>query len=96
MALGRRCDIGCLTWPDDPAYKTCPVCGEKTKRYRGVKPADADEVAQAKFEAFYKEWDEKMPDSRLQMSPEQSLRWDGKYPNGRPDVLPQARQPKTG
>lgn len=86
MALGRRCAIGCLTWPDEKnKYGTCPVCGEKTTRYRGVTVADEDEINAALFEAHYREYDERMPASRLKMTPEQALYWDGKYPNGKPD-----------
>lgn len=85
MALGRRCDIGCLTWPDDNKYKVCPICGEPTTRYRGVTVADDDEINNAYFEAFYEEWDEKMPPSRLEMTPEEIIYWESKYPGGRPD-----------
>lgn len=89
MALGRRCDLGCLTWPDDKKkYDPCPICGEPTTRYRGVTVADEDEITQAMFEAFYKEWDERKPANRLLMTPEESLYWDEKYPGGRPDPRP--------
>ena len=84
MALGRRCDLGCETWPDDSKYKVCPECGEQTKRFRGVTPLTEEEALPLRFEAFYKEWDERMPASRLEMSPENGARWDALYPNGRP------------
>ena len=84
MAIGRRCEIGCETWPDDDKYKACPECGETTTRYRGVEPLSEEEAAPRRFEAFYREWDEKMPDVRLKMTPEETLRWDGLYPDGRP------------
>lgn len=82
--IGRRCEIGCETWPDTDKYKRCPECGEPTKRYRGVEPLSEEEAAPLAFEAFYKEWDDKMPDMRLKMTPEETLRWDGLYPDGRP------------
>jgi hypothetical protein len=89
MALGRRCAIGCLTWPDDKKkYKTCPVCGEPTTRYRGVTVADEDEINAAMFEAYYAEYDEKLSSlrpNRFALTPEETLYWDGKYPKGRPD-----------
>lgn len=84
MALGRRCGLGCETWPDEDKFKVCPSCGDKTIRYKGVSPITEEEAAPYLFEAFYQEWDEKMPDSRLQMSPEESLKWDALFPNGRP------------
>ena len=84
MAIGRRCDLGCETWPDDDQYKVCPECGQKTTRYKSVTPLTEEEAIPLRFEAFYKEWDEKMPDTRLLMTPEESLRWDGLFPNGRP------------
>lgn len=88
MALGRRCDLGCETWPDDDKFKVCPECGEKTKRYKGVNPITDEEAVPYLFEAFYQEWDEKMPETRLQMTPEEHLRWDALFPNGRPFPVP--------
>lgn len=88
MAIGRRCDVGCLTWPDDKKYAKCPVCGEPTTRYSNLKVADADEINETLFDVFYKEWDERQPASRLLMTPEEALVWDQKYPDGRPDPSP--------
>ena len=43
-AADRRCDLGCLTWPDDrKKYGICPICGEPTTRYRNVEVSDEDE-----------------------------------------------------
>jgi hypothetical protein len=86
MALGRRCDLGCETWPDDTKYKVCPECGQETTRYKGnnIHPLTEEEATPLRFEAFYKEWDEKMPESRLEMSPTESLKWEELYPDGRP------------
>lgn len=57
MAFGRRCDLGCESWPDSDEYDYCAHCGEPTTRYRGLYPLDEDEarseVAHAKFEAYY-------------------------------------------
>ena len=57
MALGRRCSIGCETWPDEAVYARCPVCGEETTRYKRVTPLDADEarsiLLHAEFEKYY-------------------------------------------
>jgi hypothetical protein len=44
MAWGRRCEIGCETWPDESTYTTCPSCGEKTTRYSNLSPLDAAEA----------------------------------------------------
>jgi len=89
MALGRRCGLGCETWPDDDKFKVCPECGEKTTRFKGVTPISEEEARPYLFEAFYEEWDVKMPDSRLQMTPEESLKWDALYPDGRPSPAPE-------
>lgn len=57
--LGRRCDMGCETWPDDDDYARCPQCGEPTTRYRDVHPLDADDARSKRlhieFERFYAE-----------------------------------------
>jgi hypothetical protein len=86
MAIGRRCEIGCETWPDVGAYRVCPECGEPTTRYRGenIRPISEEEALPRLFEAFYREWDEKMPPTRLLMSPQETIRWEELYPNGRP------------
>jgi hypothetical protein len=57
MAFGRRCSLGCESWPDDDKYNSCEVCGEKTKRYRNLSPLDEDEansrVQNIRFDAYY-------------------------------------------
>lgn len=65
MALGRRCEAGCESWPDDPRYKVCPICGEATKRYRNLSPLDKSEALHAEFEAFYAAWDDEHDPDRL-------------------------------
>lgn len=60
MALGRRCAIGCETWPDEPLYSKCPTCGESTRRVRGVQPLPKDEaqslLLHANFETYYERY----------------------------------------
>lgn len=60
MAYGRRCDLGCESWPDDDSYESCPVCGQPTERASGLKPLPADDARDLKrtldFEAFYEAW----------------------------------------
>lgn len=55
--IGRRCGMGCETWPDDEAYADCPQCGEPTRRCRGVRPLSPDEAQSRKahldFESIY-------------------------------------------
>jgi hypothetical protein len=55
--LGRRCDMGCGTWPDKTIYSKCPTCGEPTTRYKDVDPMPDDEaqaiLLASQFEAFY-------------------------------------------
>lgn len=57
MAWGRRCDIGCETWPDDDRYEECVHCGEPTTRFRNLRPIPEDEaelvVSYLKFEEYY-------------------------------------------
>lgn len=55
---GRRCSMGCETWPDDPLFTTCSICGEKTRRVGNGQPTVSFEDARlAKlhelFEEFY-------------------------------------------
>lgn len=89
MAWGRRCDLGCESWPDADDYKRCPECGGETTRYSNLRPMDDDEAASAKahkeFETFYEVYDRKADPARLVMDPEEAVYWDEKYPEGRPD-----------
>lgn len=87
MALGRRCDLGCETWPDDDMFDVCPECGQKTTRYKKVSPIDMEDAVPMLFEAFYREWDKKKPEERLRMTPRESRKWDDLYPDGRPSQL---------
>jgi hypothetical protein len=57
-AIGRRCSMGCETWPDTDEYSLCPICDNDTKRFRGVEPL-LDQVAlskkcHAEFQRYYK------------------------------------------
>jgi hypothetical protein len=65
MAWGRRCGMGCESWPDDNAYKVCPICGEKAPRYKNLEPLTPEEAAHAAFEHFYSKWDEDHDPGRL-------------------------------
>lgn len=55
--LGRRCAMGCQSWPDDEAYATCPICEELTRLYRGINPLSEKDAAslanKANFERYY-------------------------------------------
>lgn len=87
MALGRRCDMGCESWPDSNEYRVCPLCGEPTTRFRNLQPLDEDEARRVKFDAFYAGWCEgrNQPlDGPLPNTPEESLFWAAKYPDGEP------------
>jgi hypothetical protein len=57
IQFGRRCAMGCETWPDDDEYAICPTCRSETKRYKGVKPLSKKEARtlkrQAEFESYY-------------------------------------------
>lgn len=65
MALGRRCDAGCESWPDTEKYKTCPVCGEQTTRFRNLEPLTQKEANAREFELFYERWDADHDPGRL-------------------------------
>jgi hypothetical protein len=53
----RRCAIGCESWPDDPIFTTCSVCGEPTTRIDKEPTIGFDEARSIKlhdlFEQFY-------------------------------------------
>jgi hypothetical protein len=57
---GRRCDLGCASWPDSDEYDICPYCDQETTRYTNLTPMDPEEASKAKshvlFEDFYEEW----------------------------------------
>ncbi len=57
--FGRRCAIGCESWPDLEEYERCPICGEVTTRYNNLLPLTKKEAksraAHARFEDFYEE-----------------------------------------
>lgn len=57
MAIGRRCALGCESWPDQALYSTCPLCGEKTRRSHGLKPLSVDDansiLLHIQFERYY-------------------------------------------
>lgn len=59
MEGGRRCDIGCASWPNHDDYKTCPQCGEPTRLIRNVQPMEADEarsiMLHLRFEDYYQD-----------------------------------------
>lgn len=56
---GRRCDLGCESWPDELIYQKCPTCGEPTTRYTNLYPVSDEEgrsaIRRAAFERFYEE-----------------------------------------
>lgn len=61
MAWGRRCSIGCATWPDDEQYEQCPECGTPTDRFSnaGRDLLDEEEARSrkliAEFEDYYEQ-----------------------------------------
>lgn len=54
---GRRCELGCESWPDSLEFNTCLRCGGPTKRYSNLQPMSLEEgrsaLAHAKFTAYY-------------------------------------------
>lgn len=71
MAWGRRCDLGCETWPDQELYRKCPVCGEKTDRFSNAGSDLLDEaealvkLLYSQFEEYYRRWDSQRDPRRL-------------------------------
>lgn len=57
LRWGRRCDLGCESWPDELIYQKCPTCGEPTTRYSNLDPVSDEEgraaIRVAAFERFY-------------------------------------------
>lgn len=57
MSIGRRCAMGCATWPDETTYLDCPICRKATKRYRGADPMTPKAALSAKkyadFDHYY-------------------------------------------
>lgn len=55
-AAGRRCDMGCESYPDHSDFSKCLVCGEPTRRLNNAWPMPEDEarskLSHAKFEAW--------------------------------------------
>lgn len=60
MAVGRRCDIGCESWPNQELYARCPICGEATKVYTNLRPLSEKEAASIlshkEFEVYYERY----------------------------------------
>lgn len=61
---GRRCPLGCESWPDTNEFARCLECGQETTRYSGltgVLPLDEARsmLKHAKFNAFYARWCER-------------------------------------
>jgi hypothetical protein len=54
---GRRCEIGCESWPDSLDYSVCPRCGGETERMSNLRPLSDLEARRIKthidFEEFY-------------------------------------------
>lgn len=57
---GRRCDLGCESWPDEMLYLKCPICGEETTRFSNLRPLPEDEaksiLLHKQFETYYERY----------------------------------------
>lgn len=89
---GRRCAVGCESWPDKDEYRTCPICGEATKAFNNLIPLPEDEAASkaahALFEDFYEEW----CDARGQ-TVTGPLAWDAERFGPEPTYVPDPPKP---
>jgi hypothetical protein len=54
--VGRRCEMGCETWPDDTLYSICPNCEEPTRRFTRMSPLSAEEALSKKKHADFERW----------------------------------------
>jgi hypothetical protein len=56
---GRRCDLGCESWPDADEFSKCLRCGGPTTRYSNLQPLSLAEARSIKrhveFERFYED-----------------------------------------
>jgi hypothetical protein len=54
---GRRCDLGCESWPDLLEFQTCVRCGSETTRFSNLRPLSVEEARkiarEIEFNAFY-------------------------------------------
>lgn len=55
MAWGRRCDLGCESWPDEDQYTVCPLCGDPAERFSNLEPLTPSEAKHRRFEAYYEQ-----------------------------------------
>ena len=54
----RRCSIGCESWPNEPIFNVCAVCGEVTRLVTNDEPSmEYDEAVNMKlhylFDRYY-------------------------------------------
>lgn len=89
---GRRCDLGCESWPDHNDYGVCAVCGEETTRYSNLLPISDEDAEilkrQLDFEAYYENYCDRVSrpaDGPLEPTHKQHEKYDALYPGGRPD-----------
>lgn len=55
-AAGRRCDMGCESYPDHADFSTCLVCGEPTRRLNNAWPMPEEEARSKLAHAKFEEW----------------------------------------
>jgi hypothetical protein len=57
---GRRCALGCESWPDEAIYSRCPVCGQPTERVSNLEPLSDEDarsiLLHAEFEKYYEKY----------------------------------------
>lgn len=90
---GRRCDVGCESWPDHDDYRVCLVCGEETTRYSNLLPIDEEEAQSLKrtldFEEYYQGYCDQVgqsTDGHLEPTEEQHEKYDALYPGAKPSA----------
>lgn len=57
--VGRRCALGCETWPDEIIYRRCLECGEETTRTRGAQPMSTEEAERRMLYFLFEEYYER-------------------------------------
>jgi hypothetical protein len=57
--LGRRCDLGCESWPDSEEFSVCVRCGGETTRFSNLQPLTLEEARSIKAHVDFNDYYER-------------------------------------